>query len=122
MTSSPTPLRTRRDYLDMSLAENWSAWPVKARTRAAGIRLIRQDVAKAFGLSEAQLVGPSRKPDLVRARWIAAYRMREEAQASTSLIGLTLNRDHSSILHAIRKVEASPDLLARARSFGGATA
>lgn len=118
----PTPLRTRRDYLDMSLAENWPSWPVKGPSRAANLRRIRSEVAKATGYSEAQLVGACRHRDLVHARWIAAYRMWAETGQSTSLIGLALNRDHTTIVHAIQRVKASPELLARARSFGKAAA
>lgn len=68
---------------------------------------IVQTVAEFFELSIADLVGTSRKKELVVPRQIAMFLMREEIQSSFPSIGLELGgRDHTTAMHACTKIAA----------------
>ncbi len=57
-------------------------------------------------ISEKEIVGTSRKKELVEARQIAAYLGREILGSSLSNIGIYLGgRDHTTILHACKNIE-----------------
>ena len=68
--------------------------------------LIIAQTAAYFGLSIEELTGPSRGRHLVMARQIAMYLCRELTDLSLPKIGQQFgNRDHTTVLHAIRKIE-----------------
>lgn len=70
-------------------------------------RLIIKEVAKEFHLKTAELKSNSRKQTIVLARGIAIYLNRTLLGTSFSKIGSYFGgRDHSTIMHAYRKVEA----------------
>ena len=74
----------------------------------AEIRLedIVNKVSEATLISERDIVGTSRKRELVEARQIAAYLGREILGASLSSIGIYFGgRDHTTILHACKNIE-----------------
>lgn len=60
-------------------------------------------VCEEFGLSRSELLGQSRKESLVPARHEACWRIAKATSLSLPHIGSIFNRDHTSILHAIRK-------------------
>ena len=67
--------------------------------------IVRQ-VSDATSVSEKEIVGISRKRELVEARQISAYLAREVLGTSLSSIGLYLGgRDHTTILHACKNIE-----------------
>jgi chromosomal replication initiator protein len=69
---------------------------------------IQQNVAVAFGISRAELVGTSRAATPLRARQIAILLTRETTDLSLPQIGrLYGGRDHSTILNSLRRVEAT---------------
>jgi len=69
---------------------------------------IQQQVAAAFGISRAELVGSSRAATPLRARQIAILLTREATDLSLPQIGrLYGGRDHSTILNSLRRVEAT---------------
>jgi chromosomal replication initiator protein len=77
------------------------------REAGAGVPEIQQAVAESFGLSRQELVGPSRAALPVRARQVAILLTREMTDLSLPQIGrLYGGRDHSTVLNAIRRVEA----------------
>lgn len=90
--------------------------------RASPDAIIRR-VAAAFGVSEKELLGPSRLRNVLRARQVAMYLTRELAGLSLPRIGAAFGRDHTTVLHACRKVaeEAETDavLCARVRQLRG---
>ncbi|MEX0973463.1 MAG: chromosomal replication initiator protein DnaA [Solirubrobacterales bacterium] len=72
------------------------------------IEAIQQSVAAAFGISRAELVGSSRAATPLRARQVAILLTREATDLSLPQIGrLYGGRDHSTILNALRRVEAT---------------
>ena len=60
-------------------------------------------------VNRALLFGPSRERRFVRARWLAAWLMRKHYKFTLEQIGHALNREHTTITHAI---EAFGELLA----------
>lgn len=60
--------------------------------------------AKVHNLTVADITGYSRKRHIVRARWAAAWLMRRRGM-SLPQIGRHLNRDHTTIFYALRKME-----------------
>lgn len=65
-------------------------------------------VANFYNLDIKNLLGPSRKKEVSLPRQILMFLMREETNASFPSIGEQLNnRDHTTILHAYRKITKS---------------
>jgi len=66
---------------------------------------IIETTAAACSVSVAELVGPSRRQRLVRARHIAMYISRELTDLSLPKIGAAFGgRDHTTVLHALDKI------------------
>jgi chromosomal replication initiator protein len=63
-------------------------------------------VAQHFALSVEEIKGPCRRQDIVLARHLAIYIIRQHLGESWKRIGQRLgNRDHTSIIHGYRKME-----------------
>lgn len=60
-------------------------------------------VAAEFGISRADLLGDCRRREFVRPRFAAIHLIREITGKSLPEIGAAFRRDHTSILHALRK-------------------
>ena len=75
---------------------------------------IMSQTAAYFGLSMEDLCGTSRSRVLVTARQIAMYLCRELTDLSLPKIGQQFGRDHTTVMHADRKVRA---LMAERRSI-----
>lgn len=76
------------------------------RTRPAAIAEIIAEVAKETGLTVAMLVGDRRSRPIVAARHLAYWRVARETGASLAAIGRAFgDRDHTTIIHGIRKHE-----------------
>ena len=70
------------------------------------IEAIQQQVADHFNLTQEQLTGKGRKQELVAARHLAMFLVKRLIGSHFTTIGLHFgNRDHSSIIHAVRTVE-----------------
>lgn len=68
-------------------------------------RQIVETVAQFYDVSIEDLVGASRKKEIVRPRQIAMYLMREEIKSSFPAIGNELGgRDHTTAMHATDKI------------------
>ncbi len=75
---------------------------------ATPVEEIQQQVATAFGISRAELVGSSRAATPLRARQVAILLTREATDLSLPQIGrLYGGRDHSTVLNSLRRVEAN---------------
>jgi chromosomal replication initiator protein len=68
-------------------------------------RIVKQ-VAAAFGVTQKELLGPSRLRRVMVPRQVAMYLARELSGLSLPRLGTAFGRDHTTILHACRKVEA----------------
>ena len=77
-------------------------------------KIITQHVAREFQLKPSELRGSSRKQSIVQARCVAIYLTRKLLRISFVKIGnLFGHRDHSTIMHAHRKIET---ILSRANT------
>lgn len=70
------------------------------------LRAIRP-VLDWYGYSLAEVVGPRRYRDLAYCRMEAIYRAQQATGASSTRLGRYFNRDHGSILHALKKVKTA---------------
>jgi chromosomal replication initiator protein len=68
--------------------------------------LILEETASYFGLGPGDLVSKSRSRPLTTARHVAMYLLRELTGLSLIKIGDLFERDHTTALHGIKKVEA----------------
>jgi Bacterial dnaA protein helix-turn-helix len=72
----------------------------------AKIRAIQEEIAEQFGITRADIIGPSRNSKHVAARQFAIWRVKQETPLSLPAIGRHFGgRDHTTALHSIRKVE-----------------
>ena len=69
--------------------------------------LIISQVCKFYSIDEALLRGSLKNKGTSEARQIAMYLIRQMTNLSLPDIGREFNRDHSTVIHAIRKVEAT---------------
>lgn len=60
-------------------------------------------VAQKHGVGVGDIRGTSRKPNLVLARQEAAYEIRMKRGLSLPQIGVMLGRDHTTVLHGIKR-------------------
>ena len=66
---------------------------------------IMSETASYFGLSREDLVSKSRSRPLTTARHIAMYLLRELTDLSLIKIGELFDRDHTTVMHGIQKIE-----------------
>ena len=77
------------------------------KPKSTPVEEIQQRVATSYGISRAELVGPTRAATPLRARQVAIYLTRELTDLSLPQIGrLYGGRDHSTVLNSIRRIEA----------------
>lgn len=72
----------------------------------APIKQIIRECCVKYHVTKQELIGPKRDTTIVQARQEAAFRMSKETRLSLAQIGRKLGRDHTTILHAIRRHEA----------------
>lgn len=66
---------------------------------------IVRTLAEGLGFTKKEIVGPSRKQEIVRARDLIAFLLREYGDMSFPAIGRLLgDRDHTTVIHACKKV------------------
>jgi chromosomal replication initiator protein len=68
--------------------------------------VILEETASYFGLEQEELLSKSRSRPLTTARHVSMYLMRELTGLSLIKIGEYFNRDHTTALHGIKKIEA----------------
>ena len=79
---------------------------IKSPIRNIDVNDIQKEVAKHFALTVSDLSSKSRKQHTVLARQMAIYICHELSSLSLTKIGKHFgNRDHSTVLHAIKKIK-----------------
>ena len=71
---------------------------------APSVSAIQDAVSSVLGISKADLLSAKRTPAVARARHLAMYLARELTPLSLSQIARDFDRDHSTVIHAIRSV------------------
>jgi chromosomal replication initiator protein len=76
---------------------------------ANGFDAIALKVAAAFDVKPKDLRGPSRLRTILVARQVAMYLAHDAAGFSLPAVGRAFDRDHTTVLHAVRKVRERID-------------
>lgn len=87
-----------------------------------GIRWLRvlHAVAKHHGVNPDEILGKSRKKEIISARFEVFYRLRVDVHMSYEKIAILMKRDHSSVLHGVYKMrDRLLDEQAKARNDDG---
>ena len=71
------------------------------------LETVKQLVSEFYGIPVAKLVGQERTPDLVYARQMATAVCRDVTPAGLVQIGRTFDREHTTVMHALTKVDAA---------------
>lgn len=80
---------------------------VESSSKVISPEEIVNTIAEYYGFAPLELQGASRKRPLVEARQVAMYVFRELTDLSFPAIGKEFgNRDHTTVMHAVNKVEA----------------
>lgn len=66
-------------------------------------------ICRRNGVTMAEVLGYSRKRGIVRARHDAMYAVRTLTGMTLEAIGDVFHRDHTTVVHAIKAVEARDD-------------
>ena len=69
--------------------------------------LIINQVCKFYSIDESSLRGTQRNKGTVEARQVAIYLIRKLTNLSTTEIGEEFNKDHTTMMHSIKKVESA---------------
>ncbi len=97
----------RNEGCQPNLAAMQSAIDATASRDEPSMAMITQSVARRFKLRTADLKGPTRRQQVVRARALAMFLGRKLTSQSLQQIGDYFGgRDHTTVLHACRKTES----------------
>ncbi len=101
--------RLLRADITLEIADQAMATISPSRERAyPSCEAVLKAVADYFDVSPQDLAAKSRATEIVEARHIAMYLLREDGQQRTTDIGRLLGgRDHSTVIHALRKIGSS---------------
>lgn len=80
-----------------------------ANLHARGLLPLVQEIAAHFGVVVAEIVGEQRCASVVAARHYTMAVLRRKYGFSYPQLGRIFGRDHTSCMHAVRKVMAEPD-------------
>lgn len=91
---------------DREITSAWQAFPMGLPVKQPKRALILRAVAFYTGVSLMELVSHRRQHRLVQARQLAMYLMKRLTTATYPQIAETMQRDHTTVLHAVRKLDA----------------
>lgn len=69
---------------------------------------ILKSVAQEFGVKVEDLLGSSKVTPVKEARWKVAWLLHQRGTMSISAIAKFLNKDHTTILYALKKYKPEP--------------
>jgi chromosomal replication initiator protein len=95
-----------RQPIDLRMAERALEDLIPDSGHEISAALIMDETAVYFGLDRSDLVSKSRSRPLTTARHVAMYLLREMTGLSLIKIGELFERDHTTALHGIKKIEA----------------
>lgn len=96
-----------------------SAAKVIITTRGDYTERVVAVTAAHFALSPGQITSPERGRDVVQARMVAAWLLRQDGRVYAE-IGRALGKDHTTIMHAVKCVDESEALTAHGLVIRGA--
>jgi len=96
--------------LDLAFAERELATALPSRKAVATVEKIQEIVCRHFHVETADMLSKARHRSVSRARHIAMFLCRQRLKCSFPEIGRAFaNRDHTTVMSAVRKVEAMRD-------------
>jgi chromosomal replication initiator protein len=95
-----------REQIDLRLTERALEDLIPQTGHEIAPAAILEETATYFSLTEADLISKSRSRPLTTARHIAMYLLRELTGLSLIKIGEMFDRDHTTALHGIKKIES----------------
>lgn len=93
--------------LDRKAVEKILAETGQPTSRTTGLAAIIQRVCAAFEVTRKELLGTSRLRRVLVPRQVAMYLARRSGKLSLPRIGAAFDRDHTTVMHACRKVAAA---------------
>ncbi|PZS36619.1 MAG: hypothetical protein DLM58_01345 [Pseudonocardiales bacterium] len=87
------------------MSNSSSPYAPRRRLRSS-LRQIQELVADYYALGPGELLGRSRTRELSAARHLAIYLAHEITGASLRALGEAFQRDHTTVLYALRRVSA----------------
>ena len=78
---------------------------VHSRRHNLSAKQLIDKVAKYYDLNSKDLLGSSRIKNIKSARQVAMFLMSEELDYSTVKIGTEFNKDHTTVMHGIKKIK-----------------
>ncbi|MDQ3782869.1 MAG: chromosomal replication initiator protein DnaA, partial [Actinomycetota bacterium] len=95
------------EKITLELAQEVLQYLTDGEGRQITPELVMERVAARYGLSLADLTGPSRKQPLAAKRQIAMYLCRDLTNLSLPKIGTAFGgRDHTTVIHAVDRVKS----------------
>ena len=79
---------------------------IMERSAQPPVEAIMRATCAHFGVALIDMLSERRTQDIVRPRQIAAYLARQLTSQSLPQIGRRMRRDHTAIMHSVRKIEA----------------
>jgi chromosomal replication initiator protein len=107
LTSRPIDRELIREVLGGKSGGTSSPTPRLDRAEAPSVAAIQDAVCAVLHLSRQELLSSSRTPRVARARQLAMYLSRDMTDRSVTQIARDFNRDHSTVLHAVRRISAN---------------
>jgi chromosomal replication initiator protein len=94
-----------KSALTLDMAETVMRSLVRDVERKVGIEEIQKKVAEYYKIRIADLRSPRRSVGIVRPRQVAMYLSKQLTTRSLPEIGRMFHRDHTTVIHAVRRVE-----------------
>ena len=91
--------------ITVDLAKAVIANSVRINKPQITFELIAEKVASFYNIDTSDLYGKSRKREISDARQLLMYFAKNEAQLSSTNIGMRLSRNHATVLHACKQIE-----------------
>ena len=88
---------------DLAMAKEVVA-EIVGNSQELSAELIRDFIARHFRVSVADLQSKSRKKTITFPRQLSMYLARKYTEQGLMEIGKAFNRDHSTVLHSVRKI------------------
>lgn len=95
-----------KENITLELAKKVTDQIVSTTSNDLSFDKIRDTVCDYFKISQEQIISKTRKREIVQARQIAMYLIRNLTQSSLALIGSKMGgKDHATVLHACSTVQ-----------------
>jgi chromosomal replication initiator protein len=97
----------RAERIELQFADRWPLAEFLPPRERPAVRVVQRIVADFYGVERADLLSQRRTQNFVRPRQVAMYLAAKFARRSLPELGRQFGgRDHTTVLHALRKIEA----------------